>query len=218
MVQMFQLGARSTTPSASIEGNFPQQQFGFSVAISGSLLIVGSPGFSLNTSTFVGKLDSFDFPLASTHAVWSRPGDQPFARFGMSISVAPVSDGSPPIVAVGQPHRKCAIFFFCFFAHCLWYRIIFAMFQPTSFQDRFGWRESRWRCYAGCWSPRPQPRPSRASVRLKVRLQDIGQCNSPPLQTSCFFRVMFTKFLAKIRSCTNCTLMLICRHACWVAA
>jgi hypothetical protein len=109
MVQMFQLGARSTTPSASIEGNFPQQQFGFSVAISGSLLFIGSPGFSLNTSTFVGKLDSFDFPLASTHEVWSRTGDQPFARFGLSVSVAPVSDGSPPIVAVGQPHRKCAI-------------------------------------------------------------------------------------------------------------
>jgi hypothetical protein len=113
MVQMFQLGAHSTTPSASIEGTFPQQQFGFSVAISESLVFVGSPGFTLNTSTFVGKLDSFDFPLASAHAVWSRTGDQPFARFGLSVSVAPLSDSSPPIVAVGQPHRKCAMFFCC---------------------------------------------------------------------------------------------------------
>lgn len=136
MVQMFQLGAHSTTPSASIEGDFPQQQFGFSVAISESLVFVGSPGFTLNTSTFVGKLDSFDFPLVSTHAVWSRTGDQPFARFGLSVSVAPLSDGSPPIVAVGQPHRKCAIYVFLL-------RIdndIFAMFQLTSYQDRFGRR------------------------------------------------------------------------------
>jgi hypothetical protein len=112
MVQTFQLGAFSTSPTATIEGDSPQQQFGFSVSISESLLLVGSPGYSLNASTFVGKLDSFDFPLEATNVVWSRIGDQPFARFGMSVSVAPVSDGCPSVVAVGQPHRKYVLICF----------------------------------------------------------------------------------------------------------
>jgi hypothetical protein len=106
MVQSFQLVSRAATPSATVEGDSPQQQFGFSVAISGSVLLVGSPGHSPNASTFAGKLDAFDFPLVAQPPVWSIAGDQPFARFGMTIAAAPVSDGRPSVVAVGQPHRK----------------------------------------------------------------------------------------------------------------
>ena len=114
MVQTFQLGSRVTSPSTTIEGDAPQQQLGFSVAISGSLLLVGSPGHSPNTSTFAGKLDAFDFPLVAQPALWSIAGDQPFARFGMTIAVAPVIPGIPSVVAVGQPHRKYAcVFFLC---------------------------------------------------------------------------------------------------------
>ena len=109
MVQSFQLVSRAATPSATVEGDSPQQQFGFSVAISGSVLLVGSPGHSPNASTFAGKLDAFDFPLVTQpvyQPVWSIAGDQPFARFGMTVTAAPVSDGRPSVVAVGQPHRK----------------------------------------------------------------------------------------------------------------
>jgi hypothetical protein len=106
MVQTFHLDSRDAVPNATIEGDAPQQQFGFSVAISDSLVLVGSPGHSPNVSTFIGKLDAFDFPLVNQPALWSIAGDQPFARFGMTIAAAPASDG-PPVVAVGQPHRKC---------------------------------------------------------------------------------------------------------------
>jgi hypothetical protein len=105
MIQTFQLDSRDAVSNATVEGDAPQQQFGFSVAISGSLVLVGSPGHSPNALTFTGKLDAFDFPLVNQPALWSIAGDQPFARFGMTIAAAPASDG-PPVVAVGQPHRK----------------------------------------------------------------------------------------------------------------
>jgi hypothetical protein len=113
MVQTFQLGLRDSIPIVTIDGDAPQQQFGFSVAISGSLVLVGSPGHSPNASTFAGRLDAFNFPLLAQSAVWSIAGDQPFARFGMTIAVAPGTDGRPYVVAVGQPHRKCVAWLLC---------------------------------------------------------------------------------------------------------
>ncbi len=107
MVQTFQLG--HVTPDASVEGQAPQQQFGFSVAVSGSTLLVGSPGHSPNASTFAGKVDVFSFPFVALPAVSSIDGDQPFARFGMTIVVAPSSDGNTSVLAVGQPHRKSVV-------------------------------------------------------------------------------------------------------------
>lgn len=119
MVQTFQLGLRNASACATVEGDAPQQQFGFSVAISGSLLLVGSPGHSVGTPAlssnagvllpFAGKLDAFHFPLLPLPAVWSVVGDQPFARFGMTVAAVPTVNGSSAgasVVAVGQPHRK----------------------------------------------------------------------------------------------------------------
>jgi hypothetical protein len=128
MVQMFELGSRVAAPSATVDGDAPQQQFGFSVAISGSLLLIGSPGHSPNASTFAGKVDAFNMPLSSRHAAWSAAGDQPFARFGMTMTAAP----GVPVVAVGQPHRKCACRLLC--GGC-----------ADALQDRCGRRQSR-RC------------------------------------------------------------------------
>ena len=48
--------------SETVEGDSPQQQFGFSVTISGSVLPVGSPGHSPSASILQGRLDAFDFP------------------------------------------------------------------------------------------------------------------------------------------------------------
>lgn len=143
MVQSFQLVSRAATPSATVEGDSPQQQFGFSVAISGSVLLVGSPGHSPNASTFAGKLDAFDFPLVTqpTPPVWSIAGDQPFARFGMTVTAAPVSDGRPSVVAVGQPHRKYVFRM----SHGVW---------ADALQDRCGRRQSRRRCYFAPGPPR----------------------------------------------------------------
>ncbi len=107
MVQMFHLV--NATPAVAVEADVAQQQFGFSVAISGSLLLVGSPGYGPNASTFVGKVDAFDFPLVARPAAWSVAGDQPFARLGMTIAVAPCRWKQPFSCCLGTTSQKVRV-------------------------------------------------------------------------------------------------------------
>ena len=85
-----------TSPNAQTDG-----EFGFSVAVSGTTVVVGAPGESAGTpaQTQAGNAYVFDATDGSLITTLTSPNAQANGEFGFSVAVTEID----PIVVVGAP-------------------------------------------------------------------------------------------------------------------
>ncbi len=79
-------------------------EFGFSVSLSGSSVIVGAPGETVSTLSNAGNAYTFNLTTGNSIATFSSPGAQAGGRFGdaVSISGSLVLVGAPEEMALGD--------------------------------------------------------------------------------------------------------------------
>jgi hypothetical protein len=72
-----------TSPTPQLDGNF-----GFSVSVSGTTVVVGAPGETANALAFAGHAYVFDVSMASPVATLTSPYAQAYGEFGISVSIS----------------------------------------------------------------------------------------------------------------------------------
>ena len=86
------------SPNAQYDG-----QFGWSVTVGGSLVIVGAPNETVDGNVGAGRAYVFDALNGKLITTLSDPSPQTNGRFGESVSVSDNSQANPSMVVVGAP-------------------------------------------------------------------------------------------------------------------
>jgi len=97
-----------SSPNPAIDG-----WFGYSVATSGNLIVVGAPGESPGGSSGQGRVYVFNESTLSLYRTWTTPTPTAGANFGFSVSISGnlVAVGAPGVTVGGDANAGAAYVF-----------------------------------------------------------------------------------------------------------